>query len=322
LFRTGLEGCPLITVREYAVAVAAAVDTLPEGYSQDDLQQVYMNEAGHHYQIQRLEHHADSFGKHSWTYADDEGFEPILAYELAEKFADRVVELDYPPSREAVAKIYEETVDAPFAVEGLAMGRFNGGMRRAWRYKDLPPITDHSHAVAFAEGLKKLGPSPSAKAVAKVYAETVDAAFVYKFLELGHGGGGKATKREWKCLGFGELDTITSRAEAVAFSAALQALDQKEPDHGFLLAEVGSLVEPYFNPKFTGVVKSGKNSWKAQFGSKYLGVHATSVAAAKAYDRHILETASDYQGRRLKTHLAKLHFPEVLLLSCKRARTA
>ena len=29
-----------------------------------------------------------------------------------------------------------------------------------------------------------------------------------------------------------------------------------------------------------------------------------------------------YQGRRLKMHLAKLNFPEVLLLSCKRARTA
>ena len=28
-----------------------------------------------------------------------------------------------------------------------------------------------------------------------------------------------------------------------------------------------------------------------------------------------------YQGRRLKTRLAKLNFPEVLLLSCKRART-
>ena len=213
LFRTGLEGCPLITVREYAVAVAAAVDTLPEGYSQDDLQQVYMNEAGHHYQIQRLEHHADSFGKHSWTYADDEGFEPILAYELAEKFADRVVELDYPPSREAVAKIYEETVDAPFAVEGLTLGRKDGGRNRSWHYPGMPVITDHSHAIAFAEGLKKLGPSPSHEAIAKVYAETVDVNYSVEGLALGRIAGDNRPTWTYK-----DLPPITDHSHAVAFA--------------------------------------------------------------------------------------------------------
>ena len=275
------------------------------------------------YKIEHLEHHVDSVGKHSWTYED---LPPITDHSHAVAFGEGLKKLGPSPSAKAVEELYAQTVDVNFSVEGLALDRFNGDHHRSWHYPGMPVITDHSQAVAFAEGLKKLGPSPSAKAVAKVYAETVDAGYTYEFLKLGRDSKKASAKRTWTCLGFGELDTITSRDEAVAFSAALQALDQKEPDHGFLLAEVGSLVEPYFNPKFTGVVKSGKNSWKAQFGSKYLGVHATSVAAAKAYDRHILETVSDWQGDRtgcsLKTHLAKLHFPEVLLLSCKRARTA
>ena len=246
------------------------------------------------------------------------GFPLITSRKLAVDFAAAIADL---PGSGSAVQAYEDIVERPYKIEHLEH-RVDKHGHHFWTYENLPVITDRSHAVAFAEGLEKLGPSPSATAVAKVYAETVDAGYTYEFLKLGRDSKKASAKRTWTCLGFGELDTITSRDEAVAFSAALQALDQKEPDHGFLLAEVGSLVEPYFNPKFTGVVKSGKNSWKAQFGSKYLGVHATSVAAAKAYDRHILETASDYQGRRLKTHLAKLNFPEVLLLSCKRAITA
>ena len=271
------------------------------------------------YKIEHLEHRVDKHGHHFWTY---ENLPVITDRSHAVAFAEGLEKLGPSPSATAVAKVYAETVNVNYSVEGLALVRKDGSRHRSWHYPGMPLITDHSQAEAFAKGLKKLGPSPSATAVAKVYAETVDAGYTYEFLKLGRDSKKASAKRTWTCLGFGELDTITSRDEAVAFSAALQALDQKEPDHGFLLAEVGSLVEPYFNPKFTGVVKSGKNSWKAQFGSKYLGVHATSVAAAKAYDRHILETASDYQGRRLKTHLAKLNFPEVLLLSCKRARTA
>ena len=125
----------------------------------------------------------------------------------------------------------------------------------------MPLITrTTAQAEAFAKGPSKLGPSPSAKAVAKVYAETVDAAFVYKFLELGHSGE-EARSSEWEVPGLWRVGHYHEpHWKPMAFSAALKALDQKAPDRGFLLAEVAlSLVEPCFNPKFTGVVEVGEN---------------------------------------------------------------
>jgi len=309
-------GFPLITSRKLAVDFAAAIADLPGSGS---AVQAYEDIVERPYKIEHLEHHVDAVGKHYWTYED---LPVITDRSHAVAFAEGLKKLGPSPSAKAVAKVYAETVEAAYSVEGLALGRIDGGRHRSWHYPGMPLITDRSQAEAFAKGLKKLGPSPSAKAVAKVYAETVDAGYTYEFLKLGRVSKKDIPKRAWTCQGFGELDSITSRTEAVAFSAALKALDQKAPDHGFLLAEVASLVEPHFNLKYNGVRKTGSSTWGAQFGSKYLGVHATSVAAAKAYDRHILETASDYQGRRLKTRLAKLNFPEVLLLSCKRARTA
>ena len=163
--------------------------------------------------------------------------------------------------------VYAETVDVNYSVEGLALGRFNdGGLPPRLA---LPGPAAH-HGPLARRGVRggppawKPGPSPSATAVGASTRRRSTLAFVYEFLELGHGGSKERPVRNARGRAWALVSWTASRAAlkpSLALGGPPSARTRKRPTAGSCWLKSASAGGASIStPSSTGVSKAGEQS--------------------------------------------------------------